>query len=138
MAEIKSFLSELMQYDIASDGLEQMKESAKSHPVLRQKLQDVEVAYAAFLDYLQDNYITSEEILTVFADVAERSNILKDSILYLDGFTGFTPVQYKLLRKLLRVCGQVNVTVTLDKREQVWKMDKKYKLFYLSQKTIYH
>ena len=92
VAEIKSFLSELMQYDIASDGLEQMKESAKSHPVLRQKLQDVEVAYAAFLDYLQDNYITSEEILTVFADVAERSNILKDSILYLDGFTGFTPV----------------------------------------------
>ena len=138
VAEIKSFLSELMQYDIASDGLEQMKESAKSHPVLRQKLQDVEVAYAAFLNYLQDNYITSEEILTVFADVAERSNILKDSILYLDGFTGFTPVQYKLLRKLLRVCGQVNVTVTLDKREQVWKMDKKYKLFYLSQKTIYH
>ena len=138
VAEIKSFLSELMQYDIASDGLEQMKESAKSHPVLRQKLQDVEVAYAAFLDYLQDNYITSEEILTVFADVAERSNILKDSILYLDGFTGFTPVQYKLLRKLLRICGQVNVTVTLDKREQVWKMDKKYKLFYLSQKTIYH
>ena len=138
VAEIKSFLSELMQYDIASDGLEQMKESVKSHPVLRQKLQDVEVAYAAFLDYLQDNYITSEEILTVFADVAERSNILKDSILYLDGFTGFTPVQYKLLRKLLRVCGQVNVTVTLDKREQVWKMDKKYKLFYLSQKTIYH
>lgn len=138
VAEIKSFLSELMQYDIASDGLEQMKESAKSHPVLRQKLQDVEVAYAAFLDYLQDNYITSEEILTVFADVAEQSNILKDSILYLDGFTGFTPVQYKLLRKLLRVCGQVNVTVTLDKREQVWKMDKKYKLFYLSQKTIYH
>ena len=138
VAEIKSFLSELMQYDIASDGLEQMKESAKSHPVLRQKLQDVEVAYAAFLDYLQDNYITSEEILTVFADVAERSNILKDSILYLDGFTGFTPVQYKLLRKLLRVCGQVNVTVTLDKREQVWKMDKNYKLFYLSQKTIYH
>lgn len=138
VAEIKSFLSELMQYDIASDGLEQMKESAKSHPILRQKLQDVEVAYAAFLDYLQDNYITSEEILTVFADVAERSNILKDSILYLDGFTGFTPVQYKLLRKLLRVCGQVNVTVTLDKREQVWKMDKNYKLFYLSQKTIYH
>ena len=35
VAEIKSFLSELMQYDIASDGLEQMKESAKSHPVLR-------------------------------------------------------------------------------------------------------
>ena len=30
------------------------------------------MAYAAFLDYLQDNYITSEEILTVFADVAER------------------------------------------------------------------
>lgn len=32
VAEIKSFLSELMQYDIASDGLEQMKESAKPHP----------------------------------------------------------------------------------------------------------
>ncbi|MCI5640930.1 MAG: helicase-exonuclease AddAB subunit AddB [Lachnospiraceae bacterium] len=138
IAEIKSFLSEMMQYGIERETLQEMIEDAKGHVVLQQKLQDMDVAYEAFRDYLKDHYITTEEVLSVFADTAEQSKLLKDCVIYLDGFTGFTPVQYELLRSLMRVCEQVVVTVTMDERETIWHVGAAYKLFYMSQKTIYH
>lgn len=35
----------------------------------------------------------------------------------MDGFTGFTPVQDRLLGELLRVCGRVMITVEMDERK---------------------
>lgn len=138
IAEIKSFLSELMQYGVEEEQLNAMMETAKEHPVLQQKLADMKVAYDAFLEYIQDHYITSEEVLTVFADVVGKSELLRGAEIYLDGFTGFTPLQYRLIRELLCVCGQMYVTVTLDYRESIWHLDEPYKLFYMSKKMIAH
>lgn len=137
VAEIKSFISELMQYAVREEQLADMLETAKDRPVLWQKLQDIQVTYRAFQDYLENHYITSEEVLSVFADVAEKSQLLKDCVIYLDGFTGFTPVQYQLLRSLMRDCEQMYVTMAMDKRESIWHVGEKYKLFYLSRKSIY-
>lgn len=138
VAEIKSFLSELMQYGVEEEQLGAMMETAAKHPVLQQKLADMKVAYDAFLDYIRDHYITSEEVLTVFADVVGKSELLRGAEIYLDGFTGFTPLQYRLIRELLRVCDQMYVTVTLDPRESIWHLDEPYKLFYMSKKMIAH
>ncbi len=137
VAEIKSFLSELMQYGVTEDRLEEMLDTASTHPVLQKKLQDMKVAYNAFLKYIKDHYITSEEVLTVFADVVGESELLRGAEIYLDGFTGFTPLQYRLIRELLRVCAHIYVTVTLDPRETIWHVGEKYKLFYMSRKTIF-
>lgn len=137
VAEIKSFISELMQYAVGEEQFADMLETAKERPVLYQKLQDIQVTYRAFQEYLENHYITSEEVLSVFADIAVESGLLKDCVIYLDGFTGFTPVQYQLLRSLMRSCEQMYVTMTLDRRENVWKVGEKYKLFYMSRKSIY-
>ncbi|MDO4165959.1 MAG: helicase-exonuclease AddAB subunit AddB [Eubacteriales bacterium] len=137
IAEIKSFLSELMQYGVTEERLDDMLDTAAAHPVLQRKLQDMKVAYDAFLKYIKDHYITSEEVLTVFAGVVGESSLLRGAEIYLDGFTGFTPLQYRLIRELLRVCDHMYVTVTLDTREAIWHVGEKYKLFYMSRKTIY-
>nr|MDE6853358.1 helicase-exonuclease AddAB subunit AddB [Lachnospiraceae bacterium] len=136
ISEIKSFLSELMQYGVEEEQLDAMMETAAGHPVLRQKLADMKVAYDAFLKYIQNHYITSEEVLAVFADVVGKSELLRGAEIYLDGFTGFTPLQYRLIRELMRVCGQMYVTVALDPRESIWHLDEPYKLFHMSKKMI--
>ena len=64
----------------------------------------------------------------------ERSALLKDCVIALDGFTGFTPVQNQLLEKLLRTAGQIWVTVTLDERENPMYLGADHQLFYLSKK----
>lgn len=44
---------------------------------------------------------------------------MRDSWIVLDGFTGFTPIQNKLLRELLKMARQIWVTVTLDEKVSV-------------------
>lgn len=136
--EIKSFISELYQYNVDEETLDDMIEVAKSHAVLAKKLADIKLIYKEFASYLEEKYITSEEVLTVFAGVAEESKILKNSVICLDGFTGFTPTQYRLIEKIMKLAKKVYVTVTMDERESVAKLGAKHGLFYMSQQTICH
>lgn len=136
--EIKSFLSELFQYGADEDTIDEMIVAAKKHTALARKLMDMKLIYRGFVEYLQENYITSEEILTVLADVAEESDILRDSIICLDGFTGFTPTQYSFIERLMRVAKKLYVSVTMDARESIVKIGPKHGLFYMSQQTLCH
>lgn len=136
VAEIKSFLSELVQYGIDSETLDKMIDSADKKTVLKKKLEDMSVAYKAFLDYINNNYITSEEVLTVLSEIVCKSEIIRESIICLDGFTGFTPLQYKLLAELLKLAKKVYVTVAVDRREPITSRGAKHRLFYMSRKTI--
>lgn len=136
VAEIKSFLSELLQYGVDQEMLEQMQQSASGKRVLYDKLQDMEVAYQAFREYLEGHYITSEEVLDLLCRQVCHSSLLRGSVLCLDGFTGFTPIQYRLIRELARACRDLVVTVTIDPRENIWKVGEPHKLFYMSRKMI--
>ena len=136
--EIKSFLSELLQYGAEEETIEEMIRASEKHTALSKKLSDIKVIYKGFTDYLHKHYITSEEILTVLAKVTQESSILRNSIVCLDGFTGFTPTQYQFIRQLLCTARKVYLSVTMDVRESVVKVGAKHGLFYMSQKTIYH
>lgn len=136
IAEIKSFLSELIQYGVDSELLDEMIEASYKKPVLEKKLKDMSVAYKAFLDYINNNYITSEEVIIVLSNVVNESKLLKDSIICLEGFTGFTPLQYRLLTELMKIAEKVYVTVSIDDREPTSKQGAKHQLFHMSKKTI--
>lgn len=133
--EMKSVLSELLQYGIDEERFQQMKEAAEGHPVLSRKLHDIEIVRKGFHDFLRERYITTEGIYDLLSEEAAKSKILRDSVIVLDGYTGFTPSQYHLLEALMRYAKQVYVTVTMDYRE-VSRRQKEHQLFFLSRKTM--
>ena len=135
--ELKSLLSELYQYSIGPDELEQVIRQTDHKHLLQGKLKDMLVIYQGFKEFLSEKYITAEEILDVLCEVVEESNILKKSVICFDGFTGFTPSQYKLLHYLLRMCKKVIVTVTIDPNEDFTRMDEEFRLFHMSKKYIH-
>lgn len=116
IAEMKSMISELLLYGISADML---SESAASEgkSLLGLKISDIGIVYKTFKDYLEGRYMTAEEVPDVLARVADRSDVLRDSILVFDGFTGFTPVQLRLIEKLMPICREMYVTVTMDSPE---------------------
>lgn len=138
ISEIKSFMSELIQYGADEDEIERMIKASEKKLVLKYKLQDMSVAFKSFKEYIEKNYITSEELLSVFADVVSQSELLKGAVICLDGFTGFTPLQYRLLRELIKTAEMVYVTVTADDRESVINKGKNYQLFFMSRKTVHN
>lgn len=65
-----------------------------------------------------------------------KSKILQGSVVVFDGFTGFTPIQNRLIQELMRVCAETIVTVTIGAEEDPYQMDGEQKLFHLSKKTV--
>lgn len=136
LQQMKSMISELTQYDIDSEKMERLLQGAEQKPSLFYKLKDIRLLYESFQEELEGKYITAEETLEALCQVARQSAILKDCVVALDGFTGFTPVQNKLLGELLSLAEQVYVTVTIRAQEDFYRIRGEHELFYLSKKTI--
>lgn len=136
ISEVKSVISEFTQYDIGENEIERVMESAGESSRLYYKLADIRLLYRGFTDYLREKYITKEELLDVLSREVEKSERLKNSTVVLDGFTGFTPVQDRLLGELMRHCREVIVTVTMDRRENPYVYEHPYQLFALSKQMV--
>ena len=136
ISEVKSVISEFTQYDVGEEKLEKLMGSLSEESRLYYKLQDVKLLYRGFMKYLADKYITKEELLDVLARKVKESEILKNSTVVLDGFTGFTPVQNRLIQELLINCREVMVTVTIDKRENPYVYSHPYQMFALSKHMV--
>ena len=132
ISEVKSVISGFTQYGIGFGELDEFLETLEPESYLYYKLSDIRKVYEGFEDYLADKYITKEELLDVLSQVVPDSALLKDSVVVLDGFTGFTPVQNKLLGELMKVCKKVMVTVVMDAREDPFTYMHPYQLFAIS------
>lgn len=137
IAQVKSMISELTQYDVSQDQMEEMLSFTEDKPQLYYKLRDVQVLYRAFRDKLREKYITAEEVLSVLCQVVDQSELLKDSVLLLDEFTGFTPIQQRLIFELLKRCRRVSVVLTIDAGEDPFQVRGIHQLFYLTKKTVH-
>lgn len=135
--EIKSMLSEFYQYGIGEEELEQMEQAAAGNPMLEKKLADLKVFYQSFQDFLADRYITTEGICDLLREKVPESSLIAGSTICFDGFTGFTPSQYKLIGTLMQYAADVYVTITMD-AAQVFRPQKEHQLFYLSYTTMKH
>ncbi|MBO6147812.1 MAG: PD-(D/E)XK nuclease family protein [Lachnospiraceae bacterium] len=99
ISEVKSILSEFIQYEIEPDSLLSI-ENDPMRRFLKEKLKDISILYKAFRDILGTEYITKEELLDKAEKAAKKADFLKNSEIYLDNFTGFTPIQYRFLSRL--------------------------------------
>lgn len=136
ISEVKSVISEFTQYDIGEDEIRRVMEMTGEESRLYYKLADIQVLYRGFTEYLREKYITKEELLDVLAHAVRESRLLKNSTVVLDGFTGFTPVQDRLLSELMQHCRDVMVSVTLDERENPYVYQHPYQLFALSKQMV--
>ena len=136
VSEVKSILSELMQYEITDDDIEEMMEFVKNRPLLYTKLSDIRLLYRAFTEYQRERFMKPEELLDVLCQVAGRSKLLKNSVLAFDGFVGFTPAQMNVLEELFAICPKIWMTATIDIRENFFGAAQEYELFAVSKKMI--
>ena len=72
--EVKSAISEFMQYGIGKEEMEKMLSVSKKRGGLYGKLKDLDTLYTGFLKYIQDKFITTEETYDRLARQLEKSN----------------------------------------------------------------
>lgn len=137
--EVKSVISEFMQYGLGVEEVDKLLQYSEKKPVLSSKLLDLKKIYQNFLTYLGDKYITTEERLDLLTKALGKSNQLKNSVVAFDGFTGFTPVQNRVIRQLLSMCQEVIVTIIMpaEEKQLLHTFGDEHQLFSLSRKTMH-
>ena len=135
--EVKSTISEFMQYGIGDEALAILEEKSSSKAALNSKIKDLRLLYGEFLRYIQGKFITTEETLDILCKAIPKSPLLKDSVIVFDGFTGFTPIQYRVIKELLRVSKEVCVSLTIGPNENPYAGSfEEQELFMLTKKTV--
>ena len=134
--EVKSVLSEFMQYGLKPEDVEQLSEFARTQRTLYLKLKDLSHIYAAFLKECEDKFLTKEETLDLLTNRLRFSESVKKGTFVFDGFTGFTPIQNNVIEELMRLSEDVIVTLEMDHRYNAYRMEGEDFLFHLSRQTV--
>lgn len=134
--EVKSAISEFMQYGLSPKDVEDLVAFAGEKKVLAGKLRDLGVIYERFEDYIKDHFVTAEETLDLLRRNLAQAKLMQGSVVVLDGFTGFTPIQYRLLQEMASLCDEMIITLVCGEKESPYRLDGEQKLFYLTKKTV--
>lgn len=79
------------------------------------KIADLALIYEAFDTYIKKQYLDTGDDLDLLAQKVSQSDFLKKAEIWLDGFHGFTPQEYAIIRELLVHVPCVHLTLCLDK-----------------------
>lgn len=114
--KFKSLISELYQYNIKASQIRKVIEdnTTEKTKLLENKLGEIDLLYNAFSEYIKGKHIVSEEVLDILAKNLRKSKKLKGAYLVFDSFTGFTPIQYKLVEILMDIAYKSTFTLCAD------------------------
>ena len=101
---------------------------------LQTKLSDMYLIYNNFEQKLQDGYIEDTDLLTMLAENLENVDIVKNSIIYIDEFSGFTYQEYQVLKEFIKLAKKVTITVCTDSIEPSLNPDTD--IFYSNKITV--
>ena len=81
---------------------------------LKNKLQDMSLIYKEFEDKIRESYIEDTDLLTLLVENLDKVDLVKNSIIYIDEFSGFTYQEYQVIKEFLRLAKEVNITICVD------------------------
>ncbi len=110
--DLCSTIGELIRYNVSpkaiADSLEHMENGN-----LKMKLKDICLIYSAYMEYLDREYISKDDMLNLLAEYIAESDMCRDEV-WIDGFMGFTPQEYSVIEKLLECAERVNIALDIN------------------------
>ena len=101
---------------------------------LKTKLEDMALLYENFENKISSHYLEETDLLTILANNLEKTDMVKDSIIYIDEFAGFTHQEYEVIKKLIKLAKQVNITMCIDNENLNTNPDTD--IYYSNKKTL--
>ncbi len=126
-------ITEFKKHGVLPQDLKQEIENTNDK-YLKTKLNDMFLIYSNFEQKLQGEYIEDTDLLTILSNIIEDSDIVRDSLIYIDEFSGFTYQEYEVLKKFIKLAKQVTITVCTDSLEPSLKPDTD--IFYPNKVTV--
>lgn len=83
---------------------------------LKYKIEDLARVYEKYEDLIENKYFDTEDNLEFFAKKIDEFEEIKGATIFVDEFTGFTPIQYKIIEKLMIYSENIYFSLMTDLR----------------------
>lgn len=139
--KLTQVVSEFYAYNVSDEEIDKVI-NAKKSDAYRDKLNDFKLIFDEFKKVLIDmNFSIKEDKYDLLDKRISDVNMFDGAIVAFDGFTGFTPVQLSIFKKIAAVASEVYVTVDHRDAEDIKLLNvdsdiDDTDLFYLSKKFI--
>lgn len=137
ISHLMQLLSEFWQYGVTEEELGAKEEELSSHALLAGKLRELRLFFHAMQNGMEEHTIAAEELLPVLARELQKENLLSGTIVAMDHFTGFTPVQQQILTEIIRQAEAVWLAMILPEEEDEADELREGELFYMSRLTCF-
>lgn len=115
---VKDALIELKQNKIGREDLEEMAKKI-SDDALKAKLEDIGLIYASYEKLMEEDYIDTEDWIKLFSRKLVSFEEIKEATIFIDEFTGFTPIQYDLIEGLIALSKNTYISLLLDMKSRL-------------------
>lgn len=111
---IEDMICQCKRAEISAAMLEQQAQSLQDS-LLRSKMLDLSILYAALDDFMQDRYIDSEDQLALLVERMPDSDFLQRSDIFIDSFFGhqYTEQSLSIIGNLLRISPSVMIALRI-------------------------
>ncbi len=140
VSELKHLLAELERYEIEAGQLNGLSEQLKRDALgglLPVKLDEVAKLYESYRASVGTGFLTVGTMLDLLKKRIKDLTFVKDAQIYIDGFYGFTPIQYAIIRELLAAAKQVTVVMAIDRHAYEAKVLPESHLFWEVKETLH-
>lgn len=115
---VKDALIELKQNKIGLEDLEEMVLRTDDH-ALKAKLEDIGLIYSSYEKLMEEDYIDTEDWIQLLSKKLATYEEIKEATIFIDEFTGFTPVQYDLIEVLIALSKNTYISLLLDLKSRI-------------------
>jgi ATP-dependent helicase/nuclease subunit B len=112
ISKFADLISQLKQFTILPEDFNELKNENNS--ILLQKIHDIQIIYKLFNEYLKGRYIDTEDFISLLIEKIEKAEFLKDALIWIDGFTTFTPQMLKIIEKIMLLSDNIEISITID------------------------
>ena len=126
---VNRLFTEFKKHQVKTSDLETINIDDK---VTKLKLKDITKLYKKYEEKLRNNFIDENDELTLLAENLEKTDIFKNTLIYIDEFLGFTKQEYNIFNKLVKQCKNITIAISTDDLEN--KLEKEKDIFYFNKK----
>ncbi len=92
------------------------------------KLNDITILYEKYESKLKNAFIDENDMLDLLEQHITDTELFQNADIYIDEFLGFTPQEYKIFEKLIKISNTITVGITTDNLEK--NTNKETDIFY--------
>jgi ATP-dependent helicase/nuclease subunit B len=121
---VNNFISEMKQYNTSPEDLIEIIEESKDKEILKRKINDIYKIFSEYEKAIAGKYLDTEDFISLVSENVKNSKLVKDSVIYFQGFDYFSPKALKVIEMLGVHSKGINIVLQNDMEDKLFELSK--------------